>query len=123
VSHRPLALVFGLTIGDYLLWNWSLNAGHDVLSLISGLTLPPLVIACLWLLAVSLARGLARTTRRAPVTSSRGTGNAASAARSMARQAAAATRESPEPASASPTGAAEQAASASAPASSRKLAA
>ena len=67
VSHRPLVLVSGLTVGDYLLWNWSLNHGHDVLALISGLTLPPLAIACLWLLAVSVARLLARSTRRSPV--------------------------------------------------------
>jgi hypothetical protein len=65
VSYRPLATVSGLTIGDDLLWNWSLNANHDVLSLVSGLTLPPLVIACVWLLAVTVARLLARTTRGA----------------------------------------------------------
>lgn len=69
MPHRPLAIVSGLAIGDYLLWNWSLSHSHDVLALISGLTLPPLAIACLWLLAVSLARLLARTTRRAPVQS------------------------------------------------------
>jgi hypothetical protein len=63
VSHRPLAIVSGLTIGDYLLWNWSLNANHDVLALVSGLTLPPLAIACVWLIAVTVARLLARTTR------------------------------------------------------------
>ena len=62
--HRPLAIVSGLTIGDYLLWNWSLNGHHDVLALISGLTLPPLAIAMLWLLALTLARLLASTTRR-----------------------------------------------------------
>ncbi len=65
VSHRPLAIVSGLTIGDYLLWNWSLNANHDVLALVSGLTLPPLAIAWVWLIAVTVARLLARTTRGA----------------------------------------------------------
>jgi len=64
VFHRPLAIVSGLTIGDYLLWNWSLNGHHDVLALISGLTLPPLTIALLWLLALTLARVIASTTRR-----------------------------------------------------------
>jgi hypothetical protein len=59
VSHRPLAIVSGLTIGDYLLWNWSLNGNHDVLALVSGLTLPPLAIALLWLLALTGARLLA----------------------------------------------------------------
>ena len=63
VSHRPLAIVSGLTIGDYLLWNWSLNANHDVLALVSGLTLPPLTIAFLWLLALTGARLLARSSR------------------------------------------------------------
>jgi hypothetical protein len=64
VSHRPLAIVSGLTIGDYLLWNWSLNGGHDVLALVSGLTLPPLAAAFVWLIALTGARLLARTTRR-----------------------------------------------------------
>ena len=60
MSHRPLVFVSGLTLGDYLLWNWSLNANHDVLALVSGLTLPPLAVACLWLLA---ARCVARLDR------------------------------------------------------------
>ena len=42
MSRRPLVFVSGLTVGDYLLWNWSLNGNHDVLALVSGLTLPPL---------------------------------------------------------------------------------
>jgi hypothetical protein len=67
VSHRPLALVSGLALGDYLLWNWSLNGNHVVLALVSGLTLPPLVVAFLWLLALGLARLIARFTRRSPV--------------------------------------------------------
>jgi hypothetical protein len=67
VFHRPLAIVSGLTIGDYLLWNWSLNGHHDGLALISGLTLPPLAIAMLWLLALTLARLLASTSRRTRV--------------------------------------------------------
>jgi hypothetical protein len=46
------------------LWNWSLGANHDVLALVSGLTLPPLALACLWALLLSLARLLAATTRR-----------------------------------------------------------
>jgi hypothetical protein len=64
VSHRPLALVSGLTIGDYLLWNWSLSNVHSVLALIAGLSLLPLGAACVWLLIVSLARVLARSARR-----------------------------------------------------------
>jgi hypothetical protein len=58
-----LAIVSGLTIGDYLLWNWSLNGSHDVLALVSGLTLPPLAAAFLWLIALTGARVLARTRR------------------------------------------------------------
>jgi hypothetical protein len=63
VSHRPLAIFTGLTIGDYLLWNWSLNANHDVLALVSGLTLPPITIAFLWLVALTCARLIARSSR------------------------------------------------------------
>jgi hypothetical protein len=71
VSHRPLALVSVLAVGDYLLWNWSLNGAHDVLALVSGLTLPPLAIACIWLVALTLTRMLAHSVNRsrAPVRS------------------------------------------------------
>ncbi len=61
MSHRPLVLVSGLTVGDYLLWNWSLNGNHDVLALISGVSLPPLAVACMWLLAISAARLIAHS--------------------------------------------------------------
>jgi hypothetical protein len=71
VSHRPLATVCGLTIGDYLLWNWSLNANHAVLALVSGLTLPPLAIAFVWLLVLTLARLLADASRDARGTRAR----------------------------------------------------
>ncbi len=64
MSQRPLVVVSALTVGDYLLWNWSLNANHAAIALISGLTLPPLGLAVLWLLAVLVARLLARTARR-----------------------------------------------------------
>lgn len=63
MPHRPLVFVSGLAVGDYLLWNWSLNNNHAVLALVSGLTLPPLLGACLWLLALTLARLLARSAR------------------------------------------------------------
>ncbi len=65
MSARPLVLVVGLTLGDYLLWNWSLNSNHDVLALISGLSLPPLGVACVWLFALAVMRLLARA-RRSP---------------------------------------------------------
>jgi hypothetical protein len=64
VPHRPLVFVSGLTFGDYLLWNWSLNGNHAVLALASGLTLPPLAVTCVWLLALALARLIAHATRR-----------------------------------------------------------
>jgi hypothetical protein len=59
-----LALVSVLAVGDYLLWNWSLNGNHDVLALVSGLTLPPLAIACIWLIALSAMRLLAHSVDR-----------------------------------------------------------
>lgn len=64
MSHRPLVFVSGLTVADYLVWNWSLNSNHDVLALVSGLTLPPLAVGCLWLLALTLVRAIARSARR-----------------------------------------------------------
>jgi hypothetical protein len=80
-----LAIVSGLTIGDYLLWNWSLNGSHDVLALVSGLTLPPLAAAFIWLIALTGARLLARTRRP-------GARKATRAARPAARPATTATR-------------------------------
>jgi hypothetical protein len=64
VSHRPLVLVTGLTLGDFLLWSWSLNGNHDVIALISGLTLPPLALAAAWLIALTAGRLLAAVARR-----------------------------------------------------------
>ena len=64
MSPRPLALVLGLTAGDYLLWNWSLSGNHDVTALVSGLTVPPLAAASMLLIARTVLRLLARSTRR-----------------------------------------------------------
>jgi hypothetical protein len=66
VSFRLLAFFSGLTLGDYVLWNWSLSNNRDVLALVSGLTLPPLAAAFVWLLALSVARLVARSSRRTP---------------------------------------------------------
>jgi len=56
--------VLALTIADVLLWHWSLAGNRDVLAIVSGLTLPPLCAALLWLTAVNLARLLALGARR-----------------------------------------------------------
>jgi hypothetical protein len=88
VSFRPLAFVSGLTLGDFILWHWSLNANHDVLALVSGLTLPPIALVGLWLLALNILRLLGRSARRSGhgtiPRSSRGAGAAADAARQSA---------------------------------------
>jgi hypothetical protein len=59
-----LALVSVLAVGDYLLWNWSLQGNHDVLALISGLTLVLLAIALFWLVALNVGRLLAGAAQR-----------------------------------------------------------
>jgi len=98
VSVRPLVFVSGLTLGDYVLWNWSLNHNHDVLALISGLTLPPLAVACVWLLVLTAMRLLARFGRRSARagvgSTARGTTQGTAASAGSAR--------SPRPAGAAP---------------------
>jgi hypothetical protein len=77
VSFGPLVYVSGLTLGDYLLWSWSLNHHHDVISVVAGLSLPVLGAACVWLLVVAVTRFIADRTsapaRRARRRSGRGT--------------------------------------------------
>jgi hypothetical protein len=63
VSRVTLVTVPAMTLGDLLLWHWSLAGNHDVLALASGLTLPPLLVATAWLLVVTLVRLLARGAR------------------------------------------------------------
>ncbi len=53
-----------LAVGDYLLWNWSLQGNHDVLALISGLTLVLLAIALIWLVALNVGRMLTGAAHR-----------------------------------------------------------
>ncbi|MFI4984926.1 MAG: hypothetical protein ACHQAV_02940 [Solirubrobacterales bacterium] len=115
MSHRPLALVSGLTVGDYLLWNWSLTNGHDVLALTAGLTLLPLGAAWVWLLTLSLAHLLARSARRGSSISARRRGAGARRDPQRRHAAGTASRAVEEPAAAS------TAASSASP--SRKLAA
>jgi len=108
-----LVPVLGLAIGDYLLWNWSLNGSHDVLALVSGLTLPPLVVACLWLLVLSVADFIAARIRR-PSARARAGG---------ARTRASRRRRQGQPTSAASAAQGPQGATAQARADSRKLAA
>jgi hypothetical protein len=56
---RSLAVTGVLTLGDYMLWNWSVGANHDVVALVAGVTLIPLLIALAWLVVVAVARLLA----------------------------------------------------------------
>jgi len=129
VSHRPLAIVTGLTVGDYFLWNWSLGGSHDVLALVSGLSLPPLAAASIWLIALTAARLLGRVARRSPAQvatprRSRQSRSIARSRRALRRATAEAARTSahatPQPATlaSSPTSFAQRASSGS-----RKLAA
>ena len=64
MSHRTLVFLSGLTVGDYLLWNWSLGGNHVVLALVSGFSLLPLAVVCVLSLALALARLIAGSTRR-----------------------------------------------------------
>jgi hypothetical protein len=56
VRLRALPLLLALTAADYALWDWSIADGHDLVSLIAGLTLLPLAAATLAMLAVGAAR-------------------------------------------------------------------
>lgn len=53
---RALPLLLALTAADYALWDWSIADGHDITSLIAGLTLLPLAAATLAMLALGAAR-------------------------------------------------------------------
>jgi hypothetical protein len=74
VRLRALPLLLVLTAADYALWDWSIANGHDIVSLIAGLTLLPMAAATLALLALGAARllgfALARPAarRRRPAT-------------------------------------------------------
>jgi hypothetical protein len=79
---RSLAVVGVLALGDYLLWKWSLGANHDVVALVSGMTLIPLLIALAWLTVVAGVRLLASLARRStPILAARARGAAGTTAR------------------------------------------
>jgi hypothetical protein len=61
---RSLAVVGVLALGDYMLWNWSVGASHDVVALVAGVALIPLLIALAWLVVVAVARLLAHVAQR-----------------------------------------------------------
>jgi hypothetical protein len=56
VRPRALAFLLVLTVADYMLWNWSIAGGHDILSLVAGLTLLPLGTVSIAQLALGAAR-------------------------------------------------------------------
>ncbi len=47
-----------LTAADYALWDWSIAEGHDIVSLVAGLTLLPLAAVSLGGLVFTGARAL-----------------------------------------------------------------
>ncbi len=59
----PLFLL-ALTAGDYLLWKWSIAGGHDVLSLLAGCTLVPLIAISVYRLVLAAAGLLSHVARR-----------------------------------------------------------
>ena len=59
VLRRPLPVFVGLTIVDYLAWTWSVAHGPQVLALICGLALTPLLLATAWMVVVAVTRFLA----------------------------------------------------------------
>ncbi len=91
MSRRPSVLVLVITVGDYLLWNWSLSANHDALALVSGLTLPPLALVSLWIIALGTMRLLAALAQRPG--RARASGRPAAGSSRPARRPAAATAE------------------------------
>jgi hypothetical protein len=64
VRLRALPLLLALTAADYALWRWSIANNHDVVSLVSGLTLLPLLAATLALLALAATRLLGFALKR-----------------------------------------------------------
>jgi len=58
VRPRALVSLLVLTAADYALWDWSIAEGHDIVSLVAGLTLLPLAAVSLGGLALTAARAL-----------------------------------------------------------------
>lgn len=66
VRTRTLAVLLPLTVGDYLLWKWSVAGSHDVIALASGMTLLPLAALSVGRLGVSVLGAVAHTLRGSP---------------------------------------------------------
>jgi hypothetical protein len=49
VPYRSLGIFGALSVGDYLIWNWSVAGNHDVVAIISGLSLPVLLVVLILL--------------------------------------------------------------------------
>jgi hypothetical protein len=64
-----LLFLLALTAGDYLLWKWSIAGGHDVLSLLAGCTLVPLLAISAYRLVLAGASLLSRAARRSSTSS------------------------------------------------------
>ena len=60
----PLVVVFALVAIDYGIWNWAIGGNHEVIALVAGLAMAPLVIALAWLVAVALGSGAITVARR-----------------------------------------------------------
>jgi acyl dehydratase len=58
VRLRALPPLLAVVAADYALWDWSIASGHDVVSLVAGLTLLPMAAIALGMLAVATARFL-----------------------------------------------------------------
>ena len=61
---RSLAIVAVVVALDYAVWSWSLAGGRDLAGMISGLTLPPLLVILLVLVVVNVMRALGSVARR-----------------------------------------------------------
>jgi hypothetical protein len=60
----PLAVVFVLVAIDYGVWNWAIGGSHEIVALVAGLAMAPLVIAFGWLAALALGSGALAVGRR-----------------------------------------------------------
>jgi hypothetical protein len=56
VRLRVLPPLLAVVAADYALWDWSIADGHDIVSLVAGLTLLPMAALALGMLAVAGAR-------------------------------------------------------------------